>query len=293
MHQYLELLRDVYYKGEPRLERNGATVGFFGRTLEFDRVWEKFPIVTSKQVHYKGIVAELLGFIRGADSAEEFRSLGTKIWDENANDNAQWLANPQRLGTDHLGRIYGKQWREWRWAWADPETGSAEVRVKDQLAEVVEMLSTKQDKRRCVLLGWHPGENENMMALPPCHMFAQFSVRGGERQYLDMTMYQRSCDLPLGVPYNISSYATLMHILGRICDLKPRRFTHILGDVHIYKNQMVVVPEQLKRNTHSLPQLVINPALKTLQDFEERATADDFNLIGYEHSGRLDYPFSV
>lgn len=309
MMQYLDLLSEVYNLGEQRLERNGATRSLFGRQMVFRKVGDHFPIVTTKKVNFKAIVAELLGFIRGADSAAVFRELGTKIWDENANKVEPWKSGRYRKGTDDLGRIYGVQWRQCRYVKIgfgtpfmnyekgemDPNIQGVEVDHFDQLAYVIDLLSSGNDKRRAIINSWVPGEIfSNQMALAPCHMMCQFSVRSsrpGKRDLLDMVMYQRSADLPLGVPFNISSYALLMHIVGRICNLKPNTFTHVLGDAHIYENQVVVVAEQLNRPVHPLPQLAINPFLKTLSDFE-RATVEDFALIGYSHEPKLDYPFS-
>lgn len=306
MRNYLDLLSEVYHNGEPGIHRNGQTVGVFGRTLEYRDVTNAFPILTTKAVNYKAIVAELLGFIRGYESAKDFREAGTKIWDANANDNRQWLENPIRKGPDDLGRIYGAQWRRWRMIknWVgqpfmnfytyqmDPNIQGVEIDVLDQFRELLDHLRPgRNDNRRAIVTAWNPGELSEM-ALPPCHMFFQCHVGGDHLDQLDLTMYQRSCDMPLGVPFNISSYATLMHIIGRITGLRPRRFLHILGDVHIYRNQMVVVPEQLRREPKQKPQLLINPEIRTLEDFERYATYEDFELIGYAPHPRLDYPFS-
>jgi thymidylate synthase len=289
MRNYLDLLREVKEKGEPRMERNGETLCLFGRTLEFNNVAESFPILTTKEVNFTSVVAELLGFIRGADSAKTFRDLGTNIWNDNANKEPNWLASHYRRGDDDLGRIYGVQWRRWNSLLFNKK--GTQVKEVDQLQDLVNKVVSGKDERRAIMSAWNPGEFE-AMALAPCHAFVQVHVGGGKGEFLDMAMYQRSADLPLGIPYNIGSYATLLSILGQISNRKPRRLLMTLGNVHIYKNQLPFVDEQLSREPKVPPRLHIGQYLRTLEHFE-KATPDNFCLMNYHHHGKVAYPFSV
>jgi thymidylate synthase len=266
--------------GTRKQNRTGVdTVGYIGEMCQYD-MDDGFPIVTSRRIPFSAAVGEMLGFLRGYTSAAQFRSLGVKFWDANANENTAWLSNTFRKGQDDLGRIYGAQARYW---WNESWGGV------DQLKMVIDDLSKGIDNRREIVTHWNPSEL-NQMALPPCHMIYQFSLQGGR---LHLSMMQRSCDLPLGVPFNISGYAWLLCTVARITGHEPGVFTHFLVDVHIYENQIDIVREQLQRKTHPLPRLRIAEAVKTLGDLETWVTPDEFQLSNYVNSGELSYPFSV
>ncbi len=197
----------------------------------------------------------------------------------NANENMTWLNNPNRKGPDDLGRIYGFQWRHW-------------MEMYDQLGHVVHMLNQGKDDRRLIVTAWNPTDLK-YMALPPCHLLFQFGIepRSQSKDRLNLCMYQRSCDVPLGVPFNIASYSLLLHIVARITRHIPGTFTHFLWDCHIYANQMDLVKEQLKREPRALPKLQWSNA-GSLKDVEN-LTTDDFALIGYNPHDSINYPFSV
>lgn len=247
MHQYLHLLQKVREKGKRQKNRTGVDTFFLpGHMLNFDLA-EGFPILTTKFINFRSIVAELLGFIKGFNNAGQFRDLGTRIWDKDANENPEWLKNPNRAGKDDLGRIYGKQWRDWR----DPRNASI-----DQLALALHNIVTNHTSRRIIVTAWNPGELHTM-ALPPCHLLFQVLV-GQEEKKLHMTMYQRSCDLFLGVPFNISSYALLLSLIAHVTGYDVGTLSIALADVHIYENHLEQVDEQLTRVPHSSPQIQIN-----------------------------------
>jgi thymidylate synthase len=223
----------------------------------------------------------MLGFLRGYDNAGLFRSLGCKVWDSNANENTTWLSNPNRKRRDDLGRVYGVQARKWR----SPYT----FEPIDQLKTVVDDLSHGIDNRREVVSHWNPGEMDRM-ALPPCHLLYQFGIDGHN---LNLSMYQRSCDLPLGVPFNIAGYAWLLSVIARVAGLTPGTFTHFLHDVHVYVNQIPLLEEQIQRTPHKLPKLHIVPAIQRLEDLEAWANKDSFVLENYIHDEPIPYPFTV
>jgi thymidylate synthase len=279
--QYLNLLRNILDHGTiQRNERTGKDCHFYhGDMMKFDLSTGNFPALTTKAMAIKSMIGELLGFIRGYDNASDFRALNCGFWDANANESKDWLDNPHRKGEDDLGRIYGVQARDWRGF----DGGSY-----DQLEHVVEMLSNGIDDRRLIVTHWNPGEVE-LQSLPPCHMFYQFGLRG---DVLDMCMYQRSCDTPLGVPMNIASYALFLMLMARITGNKPGVFTHFLWNIHIYEDQIADVPAQLARAPFDPPQMWINPDINTLEDLETWVTPDDFRLENYQHHGKIKYAFS-
>jgi thymidylate synthase len=285
MKQYLDLLRAVRETGVRQQNRTGIdTFMVPGATLRFD-LRDGFPIVTTKQVNFRAVAAELCGFIRGYDSAADFRALGTKIWDQNANENKAWLANPNRRGTDDLGRIYGVQWRRWQ---AYPGFHV------DQLARVVQTILRDPESRRIVMMAWNPGEL-NQMALPPCPLLCQFLVEQ-EGGVMHMTMYQRSCDLFLGVPFNISSYSLLLELVATVTGHTPGTLTMFLADAHIYENHVDQVDEQLKREPKALPHLIVNvERLDQLQPIEwlEALHPTDIALFGYEPHPAIKAPMAV
>ena len=246
MKNYLDLLRNIKENGKYHPNRTGVgTLRLIGATLEFDMA-DGFPAMTTKKLAFRSVVGELLGFIRGYTSAQDFRSLGCHIWDANANENAEWLNNRNRLGTDDLGRIYGAQWRKW--------TGPGYT-IHDQLADCVTQIAKGSNSRRLIVDAWNPSEMD-MMALPPCHVLHQYHVDNEDRT-LSMTMYQRSCDTFLGIPFNIASYALLLQLVSFATGYRPGKLVMFLADVHIYENHIDQVMTQLEREPHPLPSLEI------------------------------------
>lgn len=279
MNQYLELARKVLNDGVLKPNRTGInTLGIIGGMMQFDLA-DGFPIVTTKKTAFRVAIAEMLGFLRGYDSAAQFRKLGCKVWDANANENPQWLNNPKRMCDDDLGRIYGVQAREW----------NGTNGYVDQLSNVYEDLKAGIDNRREIITHWNPGEMQNM-ALPPCHLLYQFGIQDGR---LCLSMYQRSADMALGVPFNVVGYAWLLSVMAKITGLKPGIFTHFLHDIHIYENHLEGMREQLSRRPYGLPQLHITKDINTLEDLENWVTPDDFQLINYNHWPAIKYDMAV
>lgn len=262
--QYLNILRDIIEKGEVRPTRavdpitkqkvDAKTV--WQRTMRFDMA-DGFPALTTKKLFWDGVVGELLGFLEGYDNAAAFRKLNCRIWDANANENEWWLTNPYRRGDDDLGRIYGVQWRKWK----GPE--GEEV---DQLRNVIESIRNDPYGRRHIVTAFNPAELKQM-ALPPCHMFYHFDITNQGK--LNLFMYQRSCDMFLGVPFNIASYSLLLHIVARATGYEPGEFVHQLGNAHIYVNHFDQVNEQLAREQYALPTLWISPDVKEIDDYHK------------------------
>lgn len=283
MDQYLNLCRRVLDQGvwteNRRTGKRCLTV--IDANLEYDVSDGTVPILTTKKVAWKSAIAEMLGYLRGYRSAAQFRALGTKTWDANANENAQWLANPHRRGTDDMGRVYGVQGRGWR-----RPNGT----TVDQLAKIVADLSRGIDDRREILTFWNPGELE-LGCLPACLHTHTFSILG-DRLYL--TSYQRSADLPLGVPFNLVQVAWLLLVMARIAGLRPAVAYHKLINVHIYEDQIEPLREiQMRREPGPLPRMTINDEIRTLQDLETWVTVQDFRLEGYDPHPPIRYPFSV
>lgn len=278
MRQYLDIMEKCLVEGRLKENRTGIKhLGYHGDMMQYN-LQEGFPAVTTKQLYFRSAIAEMLGFLRGYTNAADFRKLGCKVWDDNANTNMLWRHSKWRKGDDDLGRIYGSQARNW-----DNHI--------DQLRSVYEDLHKGIDNRRELITHWNVSDiYEGKMALPPCHVLYQFGIQG---QYLNMSMYQRSCDLPLGVPFNIAGYAWLLSVMARICSLKPGVFTHFMHDIHIYENQIELAKMQCKRIPYKRPQLYINPNIKTLEDLETWVMPADFELLDYTHHGAIDYPFAV
>jgi len=280
MKQYLDILREALEKGDDRMDRTGVgTRAIFRRTMRFDLSDGTFPIVTTKKTFFYGVVAELIWFLKGLNDNRELQKLGVHIWDGNAND-PKWKAKTQFEGD--LGRVYGVQWRHWRGP-------NGEV---DQIAELLEMLKSNPASRRLLVTAWNPGEL-SQMALPPCHMFFQCFVRQGK--YLDMAMYQRSCDLFLGVPFNISSYALLLTLLARFTGLQPGELIHDLGDAHIYLNHLSQVKEQLAREPLPLPRLELSEDIRSIDDLklDETFIREKIKLVDYKSHPSIKAPMSV
>ncbi len=264
MKQYLELLELVLVKGKPKEDRTGVgTISYFGAQVRFDLA-DGFPILTTKRVHFKSVVYELLWFLRGDTNIAYLKKHGVTIWDE-------WADN-----RGDLGRIYGAQWTDWR---------TPDGRVINQLDVLVKQILSSPDSRRLILSAWNPGELDQM-ALPPCHVLSQFYVRDGR---LSCQLYQRSADLFLGVPFNIASYALLVHLIAAVTGLQAGEFIHSFGDVHIYRNHLDQVAEQLQRTPRPLPHLKFNRIPKLLRNFDYA----DIELIGYEPWPAIKAPIAV
>ncbi len=275
MKQYIDLCKKAL-KGTRKPNRTGVdTVGYFGDMCKYD-LRDGFPLVTTKRLYYKQVFAEMLGFFRGYDNAADFRELGCNVWNANANENKEWLANEYRCGEDHLGRIYGVQARTWN-------------NELDQLRRVYDDLITGIDNRREIVTHWNPSESHRM-ALPPCHMFYQFNLDNG---VLNMMMYQRSCDLPLGVPFNIAGYAWLLSVMAKITGHEAGVFTHMMGDIHVYVNQAELLEQQIQITPLSLPYLEISERVKTFEDVDDIIDVNDFTIRNYHHYPAIKYPFSV
>jgi len=253
MIQYQRLLRLVLDHGTPKEDRTGTgTLSVFGAQERFD-LREGFPLLTTKKLHLRSIIHELLWFLKGDTNVGYLHEHQVTIWDEWANANGD------------LGPVYGAQWRSWR----KPDGGTV-----DQIARLIADLKKNPDSRRHIVSAWNPGEIEQM-ALAPCHALFQFYVAGGE---LSCQLYQRSADLFLGVPFNIASYALLTLMVAQVCELKPKEFIHTFGDLHLYTNHLEQARLQLTRETRPLPQMLLNPGVKNLEDFR----FEDFTLEGYD-----------
>ena len=253
MRQYHELMERILADGAEKRDRTGVgTLSVFGHQMRFDLA-AGFPLLTTKKVHLKSIVYELLWFLRGDTNIQYLKQHGVSIWDEWADERGE------------LGPVYGQQWRSWP---------AADGRTIDQIGHVVESIRKNPDSRRLIVTAWNPAEVEKM-ALPPCHCLFQFYVAGGR---LSCQLYQRSADVFLGVPFNIASYALLTLMLAQVTDLQPGEFIHTLGDAHLYLNHLEQARLQLSRAPRALPKMRINPAVKDLFAFRY----EDFRLEGYD-----------
>jgi thymidylate synthase len=262
--QYLDLMRRVLDHGVRKEDRTGTgTLSVFGHQMRF-YLGEGFPLVTTKKLHLRSIIHELLWFLRGDTNVAYLRDNGVSIWDEWADDNGD------------LGPIYGYQWRSWP---------TADGRHVDQISQVLEQLRNNPDSRRIIVSAWNVGELENM-ALPPCHAFFQFYVANGK---LSCQLYQRSADIFLGVPFNIASYALLTLMMAQATGLEPGDLVHTLGDAHLYSNHLEQARTQLQRQPRSLPQMRLNPAVQDLFAFR----FEDFELLGYEPHPHIKAPVAV
>ena len=264
MKQYLDLMRRVLDQGVRKEDRTGTgTLSVFGHQMRFDLA-EGFPLVTTKKLHLRSIIHELLWFLRGDTNVAYLRDNGVSIWDEWADDNGD------------LGPIYGYQWRSWP---------TADGRHIDQISQVLQQLRNDPDSRRIIVSAWNVGELDNM-ALPPCHAFFQFYVANGK---LSCQLYQRSADIFLGVPFNIASYALLTLMMAQATGLEPGDFVHTLGDAHLYSNHLEQTRTQLQRQPRALPQMRLNPAVQDLFAFR----FEDFELVGYDPHPHIKAPVAV
>lgn len=274
MRQYLDALSAILEDGDRRGDRTGVgTLALFGVPLTFD-LREGFPTVTTKKLFFKTMARELLWFISGSSDISILQEQGVHIWDDDVSKEA-WQTKA-RFPTD-AGRIYGVQWRGWT---------SPDGRYVDQLAEVIEGIKQNPFGRRHVVTAWNPGEI-SQMALPPCHMFYQFSVSSDGR--LSLNMYQRSCDMMLGVPFNIASYALLLSMVAQVADLQPGTLKLFLGDAHIYLNHLEGARRQISREPLPLPTLWLNPEVRLIDEF----TMDDIELRGYECHPHIKLPLNT
>ena len=264
MKQYLDLLRHIRANGVMKEDRTGTgTQSVFGYQMRFD-LSEGFPLLTTKKVHLKSIIYELLWFIAGDTNVKYLQDHGVTIWDEWADENGD------------LGPVYGHQWRSWP---------APDGQVIDQLSMVIDTIRRNPDSRRMLVSAWNPAEVDRM-ALPPCHCLFQFYVADGK---LSCQLYQRSADVFLGVPFNIASYALLTMMIAQVCGLEPGEFVHTTGDTHIYRNHFDQVATQLSREPRPLPRMRINPEVKSLFDF----TYEDFTLEGYDPWPAIKAPVAV
>ena len=264
MRQYLDLMARILEEGAVKADRTGTgTKSVFGHQMRFD-LSESFPLLTTKKLHLRSILHELLWFLTGDTNVEYLRQNKVSIWDEWADE------------AGNLGPVYGHQWRKWE---------SADGRIVDQITQVVEQIKTNPDSRRLIVSAWNVGDIEKM-ALPPCHLLFQFYVADGK---LSCQLYQRSADVFLGVPFNIASYSLLTRMMAQVCGLKPGEFVHTLGDAHLYSNHMEQAELQLSREPKRLPRLVINPEVKGIFDFKY----EDFEVIDYEPHPHIKAPVAV
>ena len=277
MKQYLDLLRDVYENGKSKEDRTGTgTFSVFGRQLRVD-LGEGFPLLTTKKLHTRSIIHELLWFLQGSTNIASLQENGVRIWNEWATEDGD------------LGPVYGRQWR----SWACPDGSTV-----DQISGVIEKIKTTPHSRRLIVSAWNPAflpdesispqdnVRKGRMALPPCHTLFQFYVRDGR---LSCQLYQRSADIFLGVPFNIASYSFLTHMVAQVCDLRVGDFVHTFGDVHLYSNHLEQAKEQLSREPRGLPQLKVNPEVKSIFQF----TFGDFEILNYDPYPSIKAPIAV
>lgn len=264
MRNYLDLLQHIYTTGTDRSDRTGTgTRSVFGHQLRYN-LQEGFPLVTTKKVHLKSIIYELLWFLKGDTNIDYLNSHGVSIWNEWADADG------------NLGPVYGAQWRSWR---------GADGRVTDQISDVITQIKTNPDSRRLIVSAWNVSEIPQM-ALAPCHAMFQFYVADGK---LSLQLYQRSADVFLGVPFNIASYALLTMMVAQVCGLQPGEYIHTFGDVHIYKNHFEQVEKQLSRTPRPLPVMKINPEIKDIDGF----SYEDFTLENYDPYPGIKAPVAV
>jgi len=264
MHQYQRLLRHVLETGKTRTDRTGTgTISVFGAQERFD-LRDSFPLLTTKKLHLRAIIHELLWFLKGDTNVRYLQENKVSIWDEWADANGD------------LGPVYGAQWRSWQ---------AADGTTVDQIAKVIAAIRATPDSRRLIVSAWNPGEIDRM-ALAPCHALFQFYVQDGE---LSCQLYQRSADLFLGVPFNIASYGLLTLMIAQVCGLKAGDFVHTFGDLHLYQNHLAQTHEQLAREPRPLPKMRLNPEVRQIEDF----VFEDFVLEGYDPHPAIKAPIAV
>ncbi len=327
MTPYLDLVQHIFDHGSWQQNRTGIrTLSVPGAMMKFD-MQQGFPAVTTKKLAFRTAIAELVGFLRGYRDAAAFRQLGCKVWDQNANENTAWLANPYRLGVDDLGPVYGAQWRHWpAYKLIDRQQPGTEARIADALARGYQTIGTLDDgpeagqillykavdqlrqcldtivhdpgNRRILFHGWNWAQIEEM-ALPPCHLLYQFLVNPEQRE-LSLCLYIRSNDLGLGAPFNLAEGAALLHLVARLTGLRPRWFTYFIGDAHIYENHVPMLREQLSRTPYPAPRLILSARIPDHAstgiyepEWLERVEPADFSLENYRHHSPLSAPMAV
>lgn len=324
MQQYLDLVRQIFEQGSWQENRTGVrTLSVPGMSLRFD-LQKGFPAVTTKKLAFKSAIGEMVGFLRASRSAAEFRQLGCKVWDQNANENKQWLENPYRLGEDDLGPVYGVQWRKWPayklveegdfakiesarmqgWRVIGPVQEDGEepqtllYKPIDQLRHCLDTIIKNPSDRRILFHGWNWAQLDEM-ALPPCHLLYQFLANKSKGE-LSLCLYVRSNDVGLGTPFNLTEGAALLHLVARLTGYKPRWFSYFIGDAHIYENHVEMLQEQLKREPYPAPQLAISDRVpeyaktgKYEPEWLEKVEPSDFSLVGYQHHAPLTAPMAV
>lgn len=324
MKQYLDLVRTILDTGSWQENRTGVrTISMPGAMMRFDLLNEGFPAVTTRKLAFKSAVGELVGFLRATRNAADFRALGCKVWDQNANENAQWLANPYRAGTDDLGEVYGVQWRQWP-AYKVLDAGSeAQVadamqrgfqivtyfnadgreqvllyKAVDQLRQCLDTIHGNPTDRRILFHGWNWAQLDQM-ALPPCHLLYQF-LPNVTRKEISLCLYIRSNDVGLGAPFNITEGVALLTLVGRLTGYTPRWFTYFIGDAHIYENHLDMLREQLAREPFPAPRLVLSERIPDFAatgryepEWLEKVEPGDFRLEGYRHHPPLTAPMAV
>lgn len=264
MRQYLDLMQKILDQGVEKGDRTGTgTLSLFGYQMRFN-LDDGYPLLTTKKLHLKSIIYELLWFLRGESNINYLNEHGVRIWDEWADESGE------------LGPVYGVQWRSWQ---------SSDGEVIDQISTVIHKIMTNPNSRRLIVTAWNPAEVDRM-ALPPCHLLFQFYVAGGK---LSCQLYQRSADVFLGVPFNIASYALLTMMVAQVCDLEPGTFVHTFGDVHLYCNHIEQAKLQLTRQPYPLPQMRLNPQVKSIFDFHYQ----DFELLNYQSHPHIKAPVAV
>ena len=329
MQQYLNLVQEILENGSWQDNRTGIrTKSIPGAMMKFD-LQQGFPAVTTKKLAFKSAIGEMAGFLRAFHSAADFRALGTKVWDKNANENQQWLANPYRLKEDDLGPIYGVQWREWpayKLIDLNQQQSAAQIenaqacgyqkigiiedgnvegkssilfyKAIDQLRQCLDTIMTDPGNRRILFHGWNWAQLEEM-SLPPCHLLYQFLVNTSNRE-ISLCLYIRSNDIGLGAPFNLTEGAALLHLVGRLTGYTPRWFTYFIGDAHIYENHVDMLQEQLKREPYSAPKLVLSDRIpdysvtgKYEPEWLEKVEPSDFSLEEYRHHPALTAHMAV
>jgi len=293
--QYLELLQDILDNGTWQENRTGIRTKFIpGAMIKYD-LRKAFPAFTSKQLAFKACKGELIGFLRGYTNAADFRKLDCKIWDQNANENKDWLNNPNRKGTDDLGVVYGAMWR--RWPINHSERGVMWAgKYIDQVNEVLQKLYTNPTDRRMIISGWNP-EYFDRMALPPCHVLYQF-IANIQTKELHLCMYQRSNDEFLGTPFNVASASMFLTLMANLTGFTPATFTHFMADAHIYENHIEAVQELLSRDPYPSPTLIYSgPKYDDTNKFDasvfDKILPEHFTLVNYQSHPAIKVPMAV
>lgn len=330
MKQYLDLVLDILENGSWQENRTGIrTKSIPGAMMRFD-LQQGFPAVTTKKLAFKSAIGEMIGFLRSYRSAADFRSLGCRVWDQNANENAQWLANPYRLQMDDLGPVYGVQWRKWPgYKLIDLDQPQSRAQIEhalangykqigivedvgtkgnasslllykaiDQLRQCLDAIIAEPGSRRILFHGWNWAQLDEM-ALPPCHLLYQFLANASQRE-ISLCLYIRSNDVGLGTPFNLAEGAALLHLVGRLTGFTPRWFTYFIGDAHIYENHLDMLQQQLKREPFTAPTLVLSDRIPNYAftgnyepEWLEKVEPSDFWLEGYQHHSPLTAPMAV